>query len=77
MGKIVNGKYYSEDSTLDIPEVSGGYEESRRDYGRAKYRKDIIQARVGGELNRDFFLAYPNKIKDYGLTQDDISKLSL
>ncbi len=77
MGKIVNGKYYPEDSTLDIPEVSGGYEESRRDYGRAKYKKDLLQPRIGGNLSKDFFQAYPDKIKDYGLTPEQCREMGL
>lgn len=77
MGKIVNGTYYPDDSTLDIPEVSSGYEESRRDYGRAKYRKDLIQPRQAGQYNPAFFKAYPDKVKDYGLSQEEIRSLGL
>lgn len=77
MGKIINGKYYPDDTKIDLPEVSGGWHEDSLQAQRDKYRKDILQPRQGGRLNMDFFRAYPEKADQYGLTPDERREFGL
>lgn len=71
MGKIINGKYYADNSAVDLPEVSSGWHEDSLQKQRDKYRKDLIQPRIGGQLNPEFFHAYPEKADAYNLTPDE------
>lgn len=77
MGKIHGGKYYSDNNLKDLPSVSSGYQEDRKQAQRDRYRKDLLQPRQYGQLNPDYFQAYPDRIKDYNLTQEEIKELGI
>lgn len=43
---------------------------------RDKHLKDLIQPYDKGKPNIEFFKAYPERIKDYGLTKKQLAKLT-
>lgn len=77
MGKILNGTYYPNDTDLDIPQVSSMYQEDRKQSGRNKYRKDLLQPHMYGKKNPEFFKAYPEKADTYNLTPEERRELGL
>lgn len=77
MGRIINNKYFPDEIDKDIPVVSSGYEEDRRDAQRTKYRKDLIQPHLYGKKNPDFFKAFPDKADTYNLTPEERREMGL
>lgn len=70
---VINGKYISERCTnciIDIgAKIERGVSSSSAEYDRERqredFRADIAQPYIGNKPNREFALAYPDKVKDY------------
>lgn len=73
MGRIVNGKYIKDDSSVVI-EVNSQHGEYSKDRQREDNARDIIQPYINGQPNPEFAAAYPGQAKSY-FTDDQLNNM--